>query len=349
MKEIIAPESKALIQKENGFDLIRYYLALVVVFAHFSILSDTSFHWFTSSEEAVYGFFILSGFLVYYSFIERPDCKIYFQRRGKRILPPYFFIVCLCLVMGILLTDLSVKDYLTSAHFYRYVAANFSFLNFMEPTLPGVFTRNTLQAVNGSLWTLKIELLLYLTVPLTYYFFKRYNKATVLLSIFLFSILYRETFDLLYQQNPLPIYRILERQVGGQLIYFYSGTAILLYFKSFQRYIGYLFPLALIVYIFRNECTLLEHLSPLAFAILIIGLAYNCKYLNFLYRRDNISYGIYLFHFPVIQVIVHYHIHQYSTALALFLTLAFTIALAYFSWVTIEKPFCRRVTSKQKG
>ena len=36
----------------------------------------------------------------------------------------------------------------------------------MEPNLPGVFAGNTVTEVNGALWTLKIEVMFYLILPL---------------------------------------------------------------------------------------------------------------------------------------------------------------------------------------
>ncbi len=342
MNEIINNESRLLINKDNCFDFIRYYLSFVVVFAHFAILTGMNYRWITTSTEAVRGFFILSGFLVFYSYINKPQLSSYVSKRIKRIFPPYFFIVLLCCMVGVFVTTMSAKDYLTSAHFFKYLIANLSFLNFIEPTLPGVFTDNPITAVNGSLWTMKVELLLYATVPIAFYLIKKYNKLVILISIFLFSFLYVELFGYLYEKTGKGIYIILQRQVGGQLIYFYAGTFILIYFDKFQKYIKYIFPIALILYIFKDYHILLDTLKPFCLASIIIGFAYNFKYLNFLKKYDNVAYGVYLFHYPVIQIVVNYKIHEYNYYLALVLVIIVTLLLCIFSWHFIEKPFLKK-------
>lgn len=339
---MIDSNSRLLLKKANNFDFIRYYLSFVVVFAHFSGLSGNNFNWITNSGEAVQGFFTLSGFLVFYSYINKPQLKSYAIKRIKRIFPAYFFIVLLCSILGILLTDLPLKAYLSSLQLIKYLLANFSFLNFLEPCLPGVFTDNIMPAVNGSLWTMKVEILLYISVPIVFYLLKRINKLVVLIGIFIFSIIYNEVFAYLYDCTNNGIYLILKRQVGGQLMYFYSGTIILLYFYQFQKYLKYIFPIAIILYLLKDTNIILYYLNPICFASIIIGFAYNFKYLNFLRKYDNIAYGIYLFHFPIIQTVLNYKIHEYNYYLAFTLVIVLTILLALFSWYFIEKPILQK-------
>lgn len=82
--KLISDKSQELIKGDNCFDIIRYYLSFIVVFAHFSILSGANnFNWITSSGEAVSGFFILSGFLVYYSFMKKPQLNDYIKKTGS--------------------------------------------------------------------------------------------------------------------------------------------------------------------------------------------------------------------------------------------------------------------------
>ena len=81
-----------VIQGENSFDIIRYFLSFAVLVGHFRVITGIPYYFPMSSVDAVHGFFILSGFLVFYSYMRNPDIRHYTERRTRRILPPYVFI-----------------------------------------------------------------------------------------------------------------------------------------------------------------------------------------------------------------------------------------------------------------
>jgi len=72
----------------------------------------------------------------------------------------------------------------------KYALANLLFLNFLHPDLPGLFADNRLHAVNGALWTLKIEVMFSLSVPLLVYAMRRWGHWQVMLLVYATSILY---------------------------------------------------------------------------------------------------------------------------------------------------------------
>ncbi len=339
---LLRPEIEPLMRNENSLDIVRYYLSFAVLFAHFSELTDTTPFFPTSSYTAVGGFFMLSGFLVFYSYLRSPSLKSYLWRRAKRILPPYIAIVLLCLVMGVFLTTLSVGEYFTSATFYRYLVANLAMANFIQPTLPGVFTENLYPFVNGSLWTMKVEVMLYLSVPIAAWFLRRLHKGWTLAAIYILSYLYKLWMGYLYDCTGEEIYRIMQRQLVGQLLFFYSGVALLLYFDYLQRYIRLLFPVALVIGIASMYVPWFECVEPISYAILIIGFAYNCRWFVWMRKYDNIAYGIYLFHYPVIQLVIYWGVPQYNTWIALALVVAITLLLSLLSWRLVERPILRR-------
>ena len=342
MKKMLSEESVELIQKDNCFDFIRYFFTISIFIVHFFDLTNINQNWFVSGATGVKAFFIISGFLLFYSQIQKQNLKYYIEKRIRRILPPYISVIFLCTFIGIFLTKLSFTEYIISGDTYKYLIANLSFLNFIQPTLPGVFESNFMPTVNGSLWTMKVEVMFYISVPIIFFLFKKYNKLSIMIAIFLFAIFYDYCFTMLYEQTNNSIYLLIRKQIGSQLVYFYSGTFILLYFNYFIKYLKYLFPIAIILYFGQDLNFIFSCLEPLSFATILIGLAYNLKYLNFLRKYDNISYGMYLYHFPIIQVIIYYKIPQYNIYLAFFIAFMLTIVISALSWRFIEKPIIEK-------
>lgn len=87
-------------------------------------------------------------------------------------MPAYSLTILLCALIGLFLTSLSCREYLTSSSLYTYLICNLLTFNFLSPDLPGVFDTNPLQAMNGSLWTIKVEFMLYIIIPIIYWLLK---------------------------------------------------------------------------------------------------------------------------------------------------------------------------------
>ncbi len=339
------------LSRRNNFDFLRFFFAISVVFNHFYVLAGNSnCFWPISSSKAVAGFFIISGFLVTWSYCNNSNIRDYFKKRAKRIMPAYYAIVISCALFLCFISTLSFSQYFQSPHFFKYLAANFSFLNFIEPSLPGVFSENQMQAVNGSLWTIKVEIALYFCVPVYCFLARKMNKGILFLSIYILSIVFSETCSLLYEKTGQELYSILGRQFIGQLKYFISGAAILFFFNRFKKHFKALMCISVIILAIRYVYSsppgyisfFMDMLFPACFAILIIGIAYSFKYLNDFGKYGDFSYGIYLFHFPVIQLLLHFKLHEKNFILTLVTATIITIILAAFSWHAIEKKFLKR-------
>lgn len=344
---LLSKKSKELVGRDNCFDVIRYFFTISIFIGHFYKLSNINKTSFISGATGVKAFFIMSGFLIFYSHIQKQNLKYYIEKRIRRILPPYVAVVILCVLAGFFLTKLNISAYVSSVETYKYLIANLSFMNFIQPTLPGVFESNPIPAINGSLWTMKVEVLFYISVPFIFFFLKRINKIWVLISIFAFSIAYDYCFTALYEYTNNDLYLLIRKQIGSQLIYFYSGTFILLYFDYFIKYLKYIFPIAIFIYIFRDN-VILSNFEALAFAVILIGIAYNFKYMNFLKKYDNISYGMYLYHYPIIQAVVYYKITQYNIYIAFILAFFLTVLVSMLSWKFIEKPIIKNKLFRNK-
>ena len=342
MISLLSDKSKELLKRKNAFDFLRYFLMLSVFISHFFDLNAIDKPWWCiSGLIRIRAFFIISGFLVFYTFCRNNDLKLFIQKRIKRILPPYILIVVLCFALGVIVSNLSFTQYFTSAETYKYLITNLGFMNFLQPTLPGVFEANPIEAVNGALWTMKVEIMFYVSVPIVFFLMTKFNKLYVIIGVLAFSLFYDWLFTSLYDYTQNGFYLLLRKQVGGQFMYFYSGTLILLYFDYFIKYLKYLLPIGVVCYTLSYYNIVFSYLEPLSFAIVIIGSAYVLKYFFFLRKYDNISYGMYLFHFPIIQIFIYYHITEYNIYLSFFGSLFITTIITLFSWKLLEKPIIK--------
>ncbi len=158
---------KASISKDNSFHFIRLFCCLCIIYEHSVFLSFSSFPVLEISSICVKVFFIFSGFWVTISILRSESVKQYALKRIKKILPPYFTVVIAFALLLCMVSTLSPFEYFTNIGFWKYLAANLTTLNFLHTSLPGVFEGLPLNgAVNGALWTIKVEIAFYVFLPI---------------------------------------------------------------------------------------------------------------------------------------------------------------------------------------
>ena len=168
-------------RRGNNFDFLRFFLSFTVVIGHLIIVSGIDnfkqYQPFVNSYASVTAFFIISGFLITSSYIRTKSIKSYFKKRAQRLLPAYIFVIITCTLLLSFVSRSSLIDYFSNIQLYKYFLANISFLNFIEPCLPGVFLHDKLTCdVNGALWTIKIEVGFYLLIPILINWIEKINK-----------------------------------------------------------------------------------------------------------------------------------------------------------------------------
>jgi peptidoglycan/LPS O-acetylase OafA/YrhL len=330
-------------QKPNNFGFLRLLAAGLVLASHLSTLSgtkDNPFLIFLDSlglgNLGVAIFFVISGYLVRQSWVEDPVLHRYASRRALRIVPGLAAVVLLSmLVLGPLVTKLTLAEYFQHPSFLRYLDAVLLFP--MPFDLPGVFYDNPYSiVVNGSLWTLPYEAAMYLLLPL----FARPKLAD--------SAIYWASLAALFiaasASSGAPSF-------AGPTVWFMSPTW-LYYFAAFFFYgaalsvlqkrlgapnlaIAGTFLLILIVSWQSQWSGLIRHLL-LAYVVIAVG-ARATPLLKSLDRYGDFSYGIYIYAFPVQQALVHFGLAR-NVFLNLFYLTAITFVFAVLSWILVEKP-----------
>lgn len=296
---------------------------------------------FLNTHTAVCAFFVISGFLVSSSFANSASPSEYFSRRLRRVLPAYVSVVLLCGVAGSVFSGLSSGDYF-SLPLLHYLGANLFFLNFIQPFLPGVFAANASQAVNGALWTIRFELLFYLIIPLIFLLTKKIRRGFVFSLAIVLPLILRILSVRSLQGQP-------ENQLAVSLSYylpilfvaFVSGVFLYFYFGEFKQHAPLFLVIAVAGYVMAKISDL-PMLSPFFLSVIVIYLACSFPYLGNAGYFGDLSYGIYIWHFPVLQTMIAEGFFKGNPALPLLSATLIVLLLAFLSWHVIEKLFLKR-------
>ncbi|WP_370897610.1 acyltransferase family protein [Chryseobacterium gossypii] len=319
---------------KNNFDFIRVLLAFIVFLGHLGTLSvskELAFLEHSPVEIAVFGFFIVSGFLIARSYDRTSTLSRYAKKRFNRIVPGYLLVVFLCAILLSLVSKYSFADYFSNTQVYKYLFWNSIFLNFKAPNLPGVFGNG---AVNGALWTLKIEVCFYIAVPLMFLLFGKNNKYRNLSLIILYflSLLYLNYFRITGKEE-------FSRQIPGTLCYFIGGMLIYFNFDRFIKHKNVLFIIAIIT-VWIDLIFNIRLFSPMMLSIIVLYIAYSFKFLNNFGKYGDFTYGIYIFHFPIIRVFTTLGLFaSYNPYIMGLLCMLLVITVGICSWHFYEKRF----------
>jgi peptidoglycan/LPS O-acetylase OafA/YrhL len=223
----------------------------------------------------------------------------------------------------------------------KYITANLVFLNFLQPNLPGLFENNTLQAVNGALWTLKIEVMFYLFVPLAVMAFRKFGLIAVIVALYLASVLYSVIIMELVRRTGVDSYMELQRQLPGQLTFFLAGATCYYYFHYLTKYGLWLLVLAMTAFILQAWLPWIA-IEPIALAIVVVYFACIFPCIGNFGKYGDFSYGMYIVHFPILQVLVSFGLFKESPWLTLGAAGLLIMTVAILFWNFIEKPFLRK-------
>ncbi|MEN8189771.1 MAG: acyltransferase [Thermodesulfobacteriota bacterium] len=332
------------IPQRNNFDLLRLVLALTVCLAHlgevtgvqaFGILARYFY-----SGPAVDCFFVVSGFLIFRSFHRSSSIHSYLDKRIRRIYPAYLAVILISALLLPLLAAHPVVSYL-SFDWLKYLGANLIFLNFLEPNLPGVFINNPLQPVNGSLWTIKIEVLFYLSVPLIALLYRRRSKIRLFVLLYILSVTYSTILLALWQKTHNPNLLLIEKQLPGQLAFFLSGGLLYFYYPVFSRFTYRILLLGVIGMGIHLKFVIYP-LYPISLAVLVVFFTLKMPFLGNWGRFGDISYGVYIYHFPLVQTLTVLGFFTLPPKLSFGLLLILLFFISYSSYHLVEKPFLKK-------
>lgn len=321
--------------RKNSLDLLRLAAAWLVLYSHQHVLLGLSeplfFGWTTFGGAGVSIFFFLSGMLVWSSWARDPDVKRFFIRRSLRIFPGLWVAVFVTVfLLGPALSRLAVTDYFSSSVTWRYLSTSFLLVRHV---LPGVFVENPYQnAVNGSLWTLPVEFMCYLTVAAvgSIGFVRKqwslgFFVCLAVLGATLGTVLTGERFTAHFEMVAFFWWGVWLGHLRGS--------------NSVNRLEGFILTaLALSMFLAvgsRGTDRTVMLLFVVGAVIAADTVAFGARLTD---RIGDLSYGMYIFAFPVQQVLVVLgRGRDWSFGLYMGASFFVTAGLAYLSWHLVEK------------
>lgn len=325
----------------SGFDYLRLFLAIGVLLVHSVLVSygrdaERAYVWLSPvgpfARMLLPMFFVLSGFLVAGSIFRTGSVVGFVMLRVMRIFPALGVEVFLsAAVLGAFFTKMPISEYYSSDGFASYFKNIYGDIHFY---LPGVFSDNPFQGVmNQSLWTIPSEFKCYtLIVALMVLGIIRFRWAV--LGLLVLGCAYRfveaEFFTNFSETNVgsvAPTALVLEF-LAGICFYLYRDEI-----KLSKVFFGAFLLLSLILH-YKGAWVFLG-VFPVAYVTIYLGMQVPKK-LPFIFDGDY-SYGVYLYAFPVQQVIANLLPSYREWWLNAALTLPVTFLFSYCSWHLLEK------------
>ncbi len=341
-------KSKRAAARHNNFDALRLLAAFMVLWSHSYPLTGVLPEFFdpvigkyeTLGTFGVVVFFFISGYLVTQS-VSRRNFQDYLASRFLRIAPGLAFATLITVFfIGPFLTGMPLRDYFSDPSTFGYLS------NILVFPLQGILADTTSNlpfslSINGSLWTLPIECGFYLWLA----FFSGAGLITTRYSILLTLVIGLSCIFLHLVMGYTPAHP------GSQL---WRGAFAYHIFKF-----GFVFALGSSFYVYRDWvphsahvaliCMLILFLAPETWfsqAVFLFAVPYVAYFVAFsrpiapdLFRKlGDLSYGVYVFAFPVQQLIVHVFHSRISPAGLNAIATPVVLCLSYISWHFIEEP-----------
>lgn len=338
---------QGLADSNNALNFVRLVLACAVIVAHTwpvgGFGTAPRFAGMDSGDWAVAGFFSLSGFLITGSRLRLPFGG-YLLRRALRIFPGFW--ACLAVVafgFAPLSVALGAPGSWSVGAGIRHVAVNFT-LQVREFNVGSTIRNNPYPlAWNGSLWSLFFEFSAYLVVG-------------GLLGIALFRRRTAPCFAALLVMTTVAYYLAASEHItSGYVVNGLSlGTSFLAGVLLFaikdrlplSRALFALSAVALAVIGFGGLPKLLTAI-PFAYGLLYLGATLPTR----IGTRNDVSYGVYVYAFPVQQCLAARHLQHEGKLVFMVVAFVLTLPLAWLSWLLVERPgmSLRRKLSREKS
>lgn len=333
--------------RHNSFGAIRLFLALAVLYHHTFFLgslgkeplAEIMHHQEDVGSLAVLCFFIISGFLVTNSLIHSDNVIIYSAKRFLRIYPAFW--VCLLVTSLIFAPLVAYFNHVTLNQTLSgrdgslsYLKHNF-FIFMHQYNIKNLLASNPYPRVfDGSLWTLILEVKAYIVLGILGVVGIIRKKWLVLLFFLFLSFIFVRHI-VVPEPHEKFLRFFIDNSVLMFLTYFFSGVTFYL-FQDKIPFSKYFFFLAIVLVCLAAAVGVLHQILPFVMPYIIFYLAAKLP-LSFISAYGDFSYGIYIYAFPIQQILTFFRFNQ-SFFFYILLSVILTLFCAILSWYLVEKP-----------
>ncbi len=328
--------------RKNNLDWLRLLFAsqvmLIHAYDHLAHKKISSTYELLEHFPGVPAFFFASGFLIYASFEKSRDLRSYFFNRFFRLFPGLIFAT----IGGLILIISTQSDYQSIiSELPTYLAWFIAQVTLGQAWNPDIFRHIGVGVINGALWTITVEILFYISIPIIFCL-EKFHKHIVLFltSVSFLFYAYGESLlkDHYFLGKHIFAYLELTPIVWGWM--FLVGTLSYKYLSLVKRYLQHfylgLIPVALLIYLDLSGSVLFNssgnRLGLLYFIFISATILYFAFRLPAIKLPFDLSYGIYIWHMVVINFFL---VNSISNIYLMVITV---IGLASLSWLLVEKP-----------
>ncbi len=322
----------------NNFDFLRFAAAAMIVFAHAYALrlGYAGIGMYDPvtlmAQGGLAALLVTSGYLIAMSWESTASALRFAWKRLLRVIPALVVAILVTLfVVGPLLTSLPPGEYFAALF---SPAAFFTAPYFEDGSVIGLFQGNPWTYVNGSLWTIPVEVAMYGVIALLGIAGLLYRRSAIAALAVVNILVWIYWFD-----DP----RMAKVRFT---LYFLIGA----YLYIHRERIAYRPVIAGVLLLVLGASALTPYLTVagvIAIPYLTIYAAHlPIPYLGAFGRAGDFSYGIYIYHYPVQQALIQVTANALLLPALFGLSFAVTFALAFLSWHIVEK---RALAAKNLG
>ena len=341
--------------KNNAFDFVRIILSLMVVLAHcaFPTIGAISLNvtgGVNIGMYGVYGFFLISGYLLSFSLNKNNDLFNFFKNRALRIYPGFLFMLFIIATVFVPFwyyiafgqnwldpKNLLNMFYNSFSYFFKNIGGEI-----MMPYLEIASKNNgSFTEVNISLWSIIQEIRAYVIIFLLFVLGIVHNKKLFNIGFVVSSLVF-----CMIQINPVvkDFFATLSSNIDFLFPFFYFILGIFFWVnKDWIKFELKYFIFSIVALLLLINFNFVPFFGYILFGYCLLFLCYKLPIQNLSKKYGDYTYGLYLYSFPVQITLFKFQIFQKYGFLTFYIsTLLISFVFAFLSWHLVEKKFLRR-------